>query len=530
MNKYRYFVFAAILLCMLGAQTALAQSIAPYQGNGQLVCVSCNVPTLPGVNSVILQQFAPLYARVTDGNGSPIANTTVTWSVPSGGNFLIIPSNTTTTTDNNGIAHILFVAPAQSSAGQQQSPGPQQSTVTATATSGATAVFTLTQSSINNLNSPQLNLDINCAGSTAPSGCTGYPVTGTTISGNAGSTSTPIYVGIFAAGNPIYQGLSGPLAGVSIKLINYQTNATVTCATTAGADPGSALSDSTGYAICNPVFAGNNKGQFGILIGGVVYATGNYPDGTPFVAAPPYVSVPPANDPSQPQPSYAGWSISAGINVNVTPATVGSIQLVSGNNQTANSGQALAAPLVASVTSTAGNPITNQPVTWSVSPAGAATLSNTSTSTDVNGHASTNVTFASNASGTVSITLTSGGKTAVFTETAIIPTQLSSLTKASGDGQTAIINTAFTSPLVVQVAVASGSVANQVVNFSVSGPATISSSTAITDSNGRAQVTVQAGAAAGAVTRHRQCWNRDSRCLHAYGHAPRTAAHQRLLL
>ena len=88
----------------------------------------------------------------------------------------------------------------------------------------------------------------------------------------------------------------------------------------------------------------------------------------------------------------------------------------------------------------------------------------------------------------------------MFTETAIIPTQLSSLTKASGDSQTAIVNTAFTSPLVVQVAVASGSVANQVVNFSLTGSATLSSSTAITDSNGRAQVTVLAGGTPGTVT------------------------------
>jgi uncharacterized protein (TIGR03437 family) len=78
---------------------------------------------------------------------------------------------------------------------------------------------------------------------------------------------------------------------------------------------------------------------------------------------------------------------------------------------------------------------------------------------------------------------------------------ITGLTKSSGDGQTAVVSTAFAQPLVVQVNGSNSQpLANYPVQFSVSGPATPSATSAPTDSNGRAQMSVTAGGSAGTVS------------------------------
>lgn len=491
---------------MLCVPVASAQpqpwTISVYQGNGQLICISCNLvagagqtqPFVGGPLNETLVKYAPLYAKVTDNNGSPVANATVNWNISTGLLSNLSPlAVSSTTTDANGITYIA-VSGIVSQASQN---GPVQSTVTATAAGSSNqspAVFTLTQTGFNINADPQITSVIN-------GGVPYDPFTGT--AGSSGTT--PITAHVFGYGGVLVAGtagINGPLQNVSLRLVNYQSSPTVMCATGAGADPGSVLTDANGDASCTPIFSGKGSGQFAILIGGLVWQTVNFTDGNPKPAAPPYVSAQGGLDVSQ-QANFAGWSTSSVQNETVTAPTVSSIQIISGNSQSANQGTALAAPLVAQVNSAAGV-LANQPVTWSVSPAGAATLSSTSTATDAGGRASTRVTFASNATGTVTITITAGTgasvKTASFTATATIPTQLSGLTKLSGDGQTALVNTAFANPLVVQVNVASGSNAGQTVVFSFSGPITLSGSSALTGADGRAQVSVTASATTGAAT------------------------------
>jgi len=70
----------------------------------------------------------------------------------------------------------------------------------------------------------------------------------------------------------------------------------------------------------------------------------------------------------------------------------------------------------------------------------------------------------------------------------------------SGNNQSATVNAAFGAPLVVQVNNGAAPVAGATVNFTVtSGSATLSSSTAITNSLGQAQVSVTAGSVANGV-------------------------------
>lgn len=495
--RSKFFLLAAIFLCMLCVPVVSAQpqpwKVSTYQGNGQLICISCNImsggggvlPFVGGANNTTLVKYAPLYAKVTDNNGSPVANAAVSWSITTGlGTNLNPLAVSSTTTDANGITYI----PVSGISSQATQNGPVQSTVTATA-AGSAAVFNLWQTGANSQNDPQVTIQV-----------IGYPFDVDAFKRTAGSTGTPITV--HAAGSGlVFTGTVGVLPNVSVRLVNYQSSPTVMCATGANADPGSVLTDSNGDASCSPMFSGSGSGQFAILVGGLVWRTINITDGVPQPAASPYVATPGVLDGSQ-QPNFAGFYSTAVINETVTAPTVSSIQVISGSGQSANQGTALAAPLVAQVNSASGA-LANQPVTWSVSPAGAATLSSTSSATDASGRASTRVTFASNASGTVTITMSATGSNvtpASFTATATIPTQLSGVTKLSGDGQTALVNTAFANPLVVQVTVASGSNANQTVQFSVSGPATLSGSSALTGADGRAQVSVTAGATTGAVT------------------------------
>jgi len=212
---------------VLCAQVASAQpqpwTISTYQGNGQLICVSCNIAVVTGVNNVILTQFAPLFVKVTDAVGNPVANASVTWNVPNNG-LLVPPPNATTTTDATGITYNTIVA-----TGYNAQNGPEQSTVTATASassSGSTATFYLTQTGFNSLAQSQVQLDT-----------TNFPVTGTVISGNAGSSGQTITAGVFGYGTSLQGGtvgITGPIAGVSLKLVNYQTGNTVACAQGSG--------------------------------------------------------------------------------------------------------------------------------------------------------------------------------------------------------------------------------------------------------------------------------------------------------
>ena len=152
--------------------------------------------------------------------------------------------------------------------------------------------------------------------------------------------------------------------------------------------------------------------------------------------------------------------------------------------------------------STGSVPVGNAGVTWAVSPSAGATLSQTSNTTNLSGLAQTTVVLGPGATGTYTIKAALTSNPSVFTTfTLSTNVQISSMTKVSGDAQTAAANQTFTSPLVVQVNGTNAQpLPNVTVNFSVSGPASLSSNSATTDGNGRAQVVAKAGATAGAVS------------------------------
>lgn len=182
-----------------------------------------------------------------------------------------------------------------------------------------------------------------------------------------------------------------------------------------------------------------------------------------------------------------------------TPGVANAVRIVAGNNQSGNPGQALS-PLVVRVEDGANNPLPGISVRWQVV-SGTATLNQNVTTTGSNGQAAVNVTLGSTP-GTVVIRATAlSGPNPVANFALNINVQATGFAKVSGDNQTAIVNTAFPAPLVVRVTNAQGApVPNVSVGFQVTaGSATLSAPSATTNAEGLASVSVTAGANPGAI-------------------------------
>lgn len=108
----------------------------------------------------------------------------------------------------------------------------------------------------------------------------------------------------------------------------------------------------------------------------------------------------------------------AQFTVRVT-VNVGSVVKISGDPQTAITGQAFSAPLEVEVRDEQGRPLADAPVAFAVS-SGSATLSAAAVTTNTLGRASVNVTAGATA-GAVTITATSGNASAAFNLTSRLP-------------------------------------------------------------------------------------------------------------
>jgi uncharacterized protein (TIGR03437 family) len=439
-------VFAAFGAAFYGnfASAQTPANISVVSGNGQLVCGICST----GVEKF----FEPMIVKVTDTGGNPVPSATVNWVISGSGGAAAL-SNSQTLTGSDGTASNTIIATFGS----------------------ARLTYTIIASLPNTASGITFSLT---AG--APESTTQYAtavITSNlyqTITGTAGGTGAPpvtVQLIDFAG---------QPLPNISVRLIpspNYTPGPTAACATGAGADPGSVLTDVTGVATCTPTFGPvPGAGTYSILVGGVLNATVNANSGP------------------------LGYAQFSSDFIQVSPGTPSSMKTISGTGQTANPGQALANPLVAEIDTSAGNPLAGVSVNWSVSPAGSASLAAVNSTSDNNGQVSNTVTLTNAAAGTVTVTA-SFSSTVSVSFSISTNTKVTGLSKLSGDGQTAPVTVAFPNPLTVQVNVTSGqSAANIPVQFSISGPGTLSSTSATTNSSGQASVSVTAGATAGAIT------------------------------
>jgi uncharacterized protein (TIGR03437 family) len=449
----------AILFTPTASAQATAANVAVISGNGQMICPSCSFKRFT--------YFYPMVVKVTDASGNPIAGKTVYWQLVT--SIGTLPAfDTTTVTDANGLtASRLF----QGVQGGSALIPILQSVISATV-DGASAVFTETQA----LSDSYFNVQIVFSRLDAP---LGVPLTGP-----AGTTGTsPIRVHVDG------RGVAVPNVSLRILSPDPKTLPSASCATGAGADPGSVLTDANGDATCYPVFGPvAGSGPVSVLIGGLDPAEFDQ-----------------TIVPAQPLTEPIAYDQYTGIQLVVTPVTPGRVAIVSGNNQSVNPGQS-SAPLVAAVTDASGTvSIGNQSITWTVSPAGLATVSPSSSTTNAAGQAQTTVTFAPNASGPITVRAALSdsrysGISTTFNLTTNI--QIASFTKVSGDLQTIQTGQDFVAPLVVQVIGTNGQpLSNQPISFLVSnGTATLSANSMLTNASGIAQVAVKAGSTPGSVT------------------------------
>ncbi len=461
MTLFRSILFAAVCLAVVLAPSASAQTqpftIATYSGNGQMICTAC-----PNAR---YQIFEPMTVQVLDANRKPVQGVQVNWFPISGSG--VIPT-TQTFTDANGLSQNTLNVPI--TPGNGNTPFITNK-VTASVGNGNNQIATFyeTQALVTDPTTQAVQEQIYFppAGSPPPF-----------VQGSAGSPVTPILV-VAASSNK-------GTPGVEVRLLNNQTNPSISCATTAGpdtgtsADPGTAMTDNSGTATCNPVLSGSGSGSFRILVGGVAVSTYAEFTGLPI-----------------------GYFETSNIQFSVTAATPGSIQVISGNNQTATAGQSLNSLLVATVKDVNGNPMIGQNVTWSVTPSNAGTFFSQTNQSDSNGKVQTGFTFSNSANGNATITVAIAGTniTQTFAVTAIPLVTVTSLTKVSGDSQTAVSGQAFANPLVVQVANSNGTTpGGTTVNFSVSGPVTLNTLTPQTNTAGQAQVIATASSVTAQTT------------------------------
>ncbi|MGH9365472.1 MAG: hypothetical protein ACRD1B_09445, partial [Thermoanaerobaculia bacterium] len=185
-----------------------------------------------------------------------------------------------------------------------------------------------------------------------------------------------------------------------------------------------------------------------------------------------------------------------------TPGPAAQILKKQGDNQSGNPGQRLDGPgqaLKVQITDVCGNPLTGQVVTWTVSPAGVATLESVFGTTDFEGNSSVLVRMG-NRGGAFTVTASSGAFSTTFNLTVnILPTRL---LLVSGDNQTVVLGQTAVQVLVVEVQDDNGTAAAGVeVTFTVTGgSATLGTLRTTTNAQGRASTTVQAGNILGAIT------------------------------
>jgi uncharacterized protein (TIGR03437 family) len=452
----------SIVLCFATALiisgSASAQSISIVSGNGQLTCQAC--PTIP------ITIFNPLVVQVKDATGKLVPGATIAWTFNSNATVFGNVGQATTTTDANGQAsNTISLSPAL---GSLFATSFVQATITAAVTAlpagtAGTVGQSVTFTETNALTDIQQNAGSG-SGIVQVSATFVSPAVGTSITGPAGSTSTtPIQVRVAGL-------LGGGVPGVAV-ILQPPTDSTapsISCAPVPGGQPNTALTDASGTATCNVVF-GPRLGS-----------------GTATVAV------------GQVTPQAFAVFTNA-VSFTVTQGVPGAIQISTGNNQSGNAGAALTAPLVAIVTDQAGNPLSGANVVWTVTQ-GAATLTNTRTTSDATGRVSTNLTLGSTP-GNVTVTVAVQGSpqiSAAFTAT--VNLAVSQLQKLAGDNQSTPVSTAFPNALVVQVNNNGAPVSGVTVNFTVvSGAVTLGTASPTTNTQGQAQTTATAGATAGAA-------------------------------
>lgn len=403
--------------------------------------VSSQVTVFSGDGQVIQENGGtppnnPLTVLVTDANGNPLPNVQVQFAVSSGPGFVdgcstITPYGLCGVTDANGLASTDFRA-SQVQFGQAF----EGNTVTATTQYGAVNFSEVAYQGLTQPLAfpivPDVSGDIDLVqGVVATNAIEAQIVTNNAIAANA------------------------PISGAGIQIENAYDPTLPPPAKCQG----STLSDTSGVAHCN-------------VIATCATGVGTFP-----------ISI-----------DVGGGLRLIPANVTITEGGGSQFSIVSGNNQSGSPGNKLLA-LVAKITTACGVASSGTTVTWSVSPASAATLSTGTSTTDSSGQASVVVTLGQT-TGNFQVTATAGGSKVIYKLSNVVA--VTGMSVVSGNNQQATVGQAFSQPVVVQVTPAAAGIR---VSFAVtSGIATLTPTTPVTTgANGQASVSVTAGSTAGPI-------------------------------
>jgi outer membrane autotransporter protein len=178
---------------------------------------------------------------------------------------------------------------------------------------------------------------------------------------------------------------------------------------------------------------------------------------------------------------------------------VTTLDVVSGNGQSAQPGQSLPQPLVVVAANDGQPPQSAVTIDWTVAPVGAATIDSSPSATDAQGQSSVLVALAASATPGQPITITAtradSGDQAVFTVNVLAPVArtLVKPNTDSGDGQSGSLGTTLPQPLRALALDDGAAAAGITVNWSVTGDAQLGASQSVTDADGFATVTVTLG-------------------------------------
>jgi len=444
-----------------GTGGSTSSQVQIYSGDGQLLQAGTGI----GGNGAVAD---PLVVLVTDANGKPLPNVPVSFSASAGQGatpnttqFIgAIDQTAAVNTDMNGLASVDYV-----SEGLPQGSGWQQTIVTASTSLGSVN-FTITEfvPDFGGGGAPQVILlapqggPIQITeGTPLPGGIqaqvlstsqvsTGAPIPGVGIfivdpdNPTNSPTGTPAVVGCQGSSNSNSQGVAS--CTVVAKTCKTELHGITIYVGNLYSFQGEVQTNPGGAATISIVSGNNQSGPAGTtaalpLTAQVIDPCGNPSAGAqvtwtvtgPATLSQTNIITSPSGQVSTNVTfgSTAGTvtvtaTLSSGANVVFKLASVVSvsaIKLISGNSQTATTGQPFAAPVVFQVTDKNGNPLSGVQVTFSVQ-SGAATVTPTSIASNTAGQVQTAVTAGSTA-GPIVIAASTNGLSATASLTAVPP-------------------------------------------------------------------------------------------------------------
>jgi uncharacterized protein (TIGR03437 family) len=465
-------LFIAIAAGPLFAQiSGTPANLSPFSGNGQLTCPTCAFGSFAS--------FEPLVVKLTDASGNPVSGATVSWATT---DPVVLLFNQTTT-DQNGLSqNTIFPGLAVAGSTFQQAnitassgslsvnftetqsmnalyyviatlaaPAPGTSYTGTAGTQGSPAIQVHVANTYSPIPGVSLRLVSPFGGTPAMSCVTGNGADPGSVltDANGNASCTPLFgsaVGNGVAVVALVGGVNSSAANGGLPYGFWASSAffaTVTPSTpgliTKVGGDGQSANPGQPLAAALQVKVTDATGVTTIAGTGITWTSSPVNAVTLGYAT----TVSDVNGLSQNtvllNPGAAG-QIQVTATVTGAPklsttftvtanATVTGITASSGGGQTAVVGTAFAQPLVAQVNGSAGQPLANYGVAFSVN--GPATLSSTSVTTDSTGYARVNVTAGSPA-GPVTVTAKAGTYTATFTLTVVpVGPQITSFTNGA---------------------------------------------------------------------------------------------------